>query len=138
MREGWRGRKAGRGFYSYRGKRVNVNAAIDRFRIGHESVALTRGELQLRMVLPMINEGARCLEENVVKEPADVDFGMIMGTGFAPFRGGPLRHADAMGLRVVVDHLDRLAEREAARFAPCQLLCRMAHNGEKFYPEGDS
>ena len=53
--------------------------------------------MQRRMVLLMVNEAARCIEEKVVAEPADVDFGMIMGTGFAPFRGGPLRYADASG-----------------------------------------
>ena len=50
------------------------------------------------MVLVMVNEAARVLEEGVVAAPEDVDFGMIMGTGWAPFRGGPLRYADARGL----------------------------------------
>ena len=45
----------------------------------------------------MVNEAARCLEEQIVADPADVDFAMIMGTGFAPFRGGPLRYADTVG-----------------------------------------
>ena len=58
---------------------------------------LTREELQERMALLMVNESARCLEEQIVTAPEDVDFAMIMGTGFAPFRGGPLRYADSLG-----------------------------------------
>ena len=50
------------------------------------------------MVLLMINEAAMCLEERIVEDPRDVDFAMIMGTGFAPFRGGPLRYADCVGI----------------------------------------
>ena len=47
----------------------------------------------------MVNEAARCLEEKVVATPEDADFGMMMGTGFAPFRGGPLRYADHVGIK---------------------------------------
>ena len=54
------------------------------------------------MVLVMVNEAARVLEEGVVEAPEDVDFGMIMGTGWAPFRGGPLRYADNRGLAEIV------------------------------------
>ena len=52
---------------------------------------LRPADLQDRMVLLMINEAARCLEEKIVESADDVDFAMVMGTGFAPFRGGPLR-----------------------------------------------
>jgi 3-hydroxyacyl-CoA dehydrogenase/enoyl-CoA hydratase/3-hydroxybutyryl-CoA epimerase len=133
--EGCQGRKAGRGFYVYRGKREEVNPGIDRFRAGHEAVAFKRGELRQRMVLLMVNEAARCLEEGVVAEPSDADFGMIMGTGFAPFQGGPLRYADATGLRVIVEQLERWAQKQPAQFAPCQLLRRMVRTGKKFYTE---
>ena len=70
------------------------------------------------MVLLMINEAARCLEEQVVTDPADVDFAMIMGTGFAPFRGGPLNYARARGINAVVARLTELAARYGARFQP--------------------
>ena len=60
------------------------------------------------MVLLMINEASRCLEERIVDDPRDVDFGMVMGTGFAPFRGGPSRHADRIGIAKVTEDLERL------------------------------
>jgi 3-hydroxyacyl-CoA dehydrogenase len=81
----------------------------------------------------MVNEAARCLEEEVVREPADVDFAMIMGTGFAPFRGGPLRYVDTVGAGGLVDAMDRLAEARATHFKPCMLLRNMATRGQKFY-----
>ena len=61
------------------------------------------------MVLAMINEAAVCLEQGVARQPRDVDLAMVLGTGFPPFRGGLLRHADAIGIPIVVDRLSRLA-----------------------------
>ena len=49
-----------------------------------------------------------CLEESIVEDPRDIDFAMIMGTGFAPFRGGPLRYADACGIDESLEILDGL------------------------------
>jgi 3-hydroxyacyl-CoA dehydrogenase/enoyl-CoA hydratase/3-hydroxybutyryl-CoA epimerase len=92
-------------------------------------------ELQTRMVLLMINEAARCLEERIVSEPGDVDFAMIMGTGFAPFRGGPLRYADVLGAGKLVKQMDSLVETGARHFAPCGRLREMANTGATFYSE---
>ena len=87
------------------------------------------------MVLVMLNEAARCMEEKVVSAPEDVDFAMIMGTGFAPFRGGPLRCIDSLGVANVVESLDKLAENEGIRFAPCELLRSMAKDNQSFYSD---
>ena len=80
-----------------------------------------------------MNEAARCLEENVVEAPEDADYGMILGTGFAPFRGGPLRFAEHFGLKEVVDQLEMLA-RVDEKFAPCELLKQHARAGTRLYP----
>ena len=56
-------------------------------------------ELTHRLMFLMVNEAARCVEEGVVDSPEDADYGMILGTGFAPFRGGPLRFAEHFGLK---------------------------------------
>ena len=85
------------------------------------------------MVLLMINEAARCLEEKIVAEAADVDFGMIMGTGFAPFLGGPLRFADFTGIQALVGEMYKLGSRTDTRFAPCDLLKTMAAKNETCY-----
>ena len=59
---------------------------------------MSADDLALRLVYLMVNEAARCLEEKVVATPEDADYGMILGTGFAPLRGGPLRFADHFGI----------------------------------------
>ena len=94
---------------------------------------MTRVELQERMVFLMVNEAAHCLEEQIVTAPEDVDFAMVMGTGFAPFRGGPLRYADSLGVEKIVGAMEILADGGATEFRPCGLLRRMAAAGTKFY-----
>jgi 3-hydroxyacyl-CoA dehydrogenase/enoyl-CoA hydratase/3-hydroxybutyryl-CoA epimerase len=81
----------------------------------------------------MINEAARVMAERVVEAPEDVDFGMVVGTGWPPFRGGPLRYADARGIRNVLCHLENLARDIAPHFEPCDYLRGMAEQGLKFY-----
>jgi 3-hydroxyacyl-CoA dehydrogenase/enoyl-CoA hydratase/3-hydroxybutyryl-CoA epimerase len=83
----------------------------------------------------MVNEAARCVEEKVVDSPEDADYGMILGTGFAPFRGGPLRYAEHYGLNKVVDELERLGRSEE-KFLPCEILNKHARDGTKFYENG--
>jgi 3-hydroxyacyl-CoA dehydrogenase/enoyl-CoA hydratase/3-hydroxybutyryl-CoA epimerase len=130
------GRKGGRGFYVHAGKEPAMNMEIDKFQESQASANLDRKALRDRMVYLMINEAARCLEEHVVASPEDVDFGMIMGTGFAPFRGGPLRYADRLGIKTVVDEMNDLAGRGETRFAPCALLKQLAAEHRTFYPKG--
>lgn len=86
-----------------------------------------------RLVYPIINEAARCLDEKVVASADDVDLAMVFGTGFAPFRGGPLRYADSVGVKKIVETLERLAPVHP-RLAPCEALRRMATAGERFHP----
>jgi 3-hydroxyacyl-CoA dehydrogenase/enoyl-CoA hydratase/3-hydroxybutyryl-CoA epimerase len=132
------GKKNGRGFYVHHNNRGGLekpNEAANQFRESDAAAVVEREELQRRMVLLMVNEAARCLEEKVVAEPEDVDFGMIMGTGFAPFRGGPLRFADAQGIATVHRELQLRAEVAGAHFAPCALITKMAEIGAKFYAD---
>jgi 3-hydroxyacyl-CoA dehydrogenase/enoyl-CoA hydratase/3-hydroxybutyryl-CoA epimerase len=87
--------------------------------------------LALRLVFLMVNEAARCLEEKVVAAPEDADYGMILGTGFAPFRGGPLRFADHFGISEMV----AAGDRHGGKFKPCDLLRQHAVNGTTFYDD---
>ena len=129
---GMLGRKTGRGFYQYQGKQQSLNGAIEKWRNQVAGGVDDPGDLALRLVLLMVNEAAQCLEEQVVASPEDADYGMILGTGFAPFRGGPLRFADHFGISKLVDEMERLAKTEE-KFAPCQLLQKHAHDGTEFY-----
>lgn len=128
------GRKSGAGFYLHeKGKEARPNPGVILFVQNQGAAGFSREELQERMTFLMVNESARCLEEQIVVQPVDVDFAMIMGTGFAPFRGGPLRYADSLGADKIVGAMENLVDRGAEHFKPCDLLKQMAVNGKKFY-----
>jgi 3-hydroxyacyl-CoA dehydrogenase/enoyl-CoA hydratase/3-hydroxybutyryl-CoA epimerase len=93
---------------------------------------LSEDELAHRLIFLMVNEAARCVEEKVVDSPEDADYGMILGIGFAPFRGGPLRFAEHFGLKKIVEEMERLAQSEE-KFAPCGILKKHAREGTRFY-----
>jgi 3-hydroxyacyl-CoA dehydrogenase / enoyl-CoA hydratase / 3-hydroxybutyryl-CoA epimerase len=134
-----KGKKTGTGFYQYRNGRVaGVNRFTTDLQEADEKASLTREQLQDRMVLLMINEAARCLEEGIVEDPKDVDFAMVMGTGFAPFRGGPLRHADRIGIDKVIENLERLTRSKERQFYPSELLIEMSRREKKFYSNSSS
>ena len=81
----------------------------------------------------MINEAARCLEDQVVATADDVDLGMIMGTGFPPFHGGLLRYADSVGAKVLVEKLRKYQQKFGARYEPAALLVKLAESGKTFH-----
>src|SRR5207245_4464733 len=109
-----------------------ATAGADRHR--DPRLRLNEEVLAHRLVFLMVNEAARCVEEKVVDSPEDADYGMILGTGFAPFRGGPLRFAEHFGLSKIVDELERLAQSEG-KFSPCEILKKHARDGTKFYAD---
>ena len=132
------GRKSGKGFYDYAGGKRG-SPSKDAYRaLGVEPAdepPVKRDAMESRLVLPMINEAVFCLEEGVVASPAKLDVAMVFGTGFPPFRGGLLRHADAVGLDHVVAWLKELTEKYGARFSPAESLLEMAQAGGRFYTD---
>jgi len=127
------GRKSGSGFYIYEKGKTTPNTRTAACREAAGAATLHRTAMQWRMVLLIINEAARCIEEKIVAGPADVDFGMIMGAGFAPFRGGPLRYADTLGAAAVTEALRAEVERSGPCFVPCRLLQEMSKTNRKFH-----
>jgi 3-hydroxyacyl-CoA dehydrogenase/enoyl-CoA hydratase/3-hydroxybutyryl-CoA epimerase len=102
------GRKSGEGFYLWReGKAVKPAAA-----------GAPAADLIDRMILVLVNECVACLRERVVEDADLADAAVLFGTGFAPFRGGPLTYARARGVTAVVARLEELAVRYGARFRP--------------------
>ena len=145
------GRKTGAGFYKYEGKMQTPNESRAQWRVvagggdpgrGESSTKsqpassppATADDIALRLVLLMVNEAARCVEDGVVESPEDADYGMILGTGFAPVRGGPLRFAEHLGVSKVFEELERLAQTEE-KFSPCEILKKHARDRTKFYEE---
>ena len=103
------GRKSGAGFYVWKdGKAVKPPSAG----------AAAPPELLDRLILVLVNECAACLREHVVDEPDLIDAAVVFGTGFAPFRGGPLAYARSRGVAAVVTRLEELAALCGPRFQP--------------------
>ncbi len=102
------GRKTKKGFYQYeKNKAVKITVTPD-----PEQVE----QIQNRLILIMLNEAVRCLREGVVETQDLVDSGMIFGTGFAPFRGGPLHYAKSMGIDKLMKKFHQLEIKYGARF----------------------
>jgi 3-hydroxyacyl-CoA dehydrogenase/enoyl-CoA hydratase/3-hydroxybutyryl-CoA epimerase len=136
LEAGFLGRKTGKGYYvHHKGGDPQPNGVAKSLRTGSGKLNLSRGELQRRMVLLMVNEAARCVEEGIVDGPADVDFAMVMGTGFAPFHGGPLRYADSLGTAKVAEQLKELVTKGGPHFAPSALLLEKANSNQTFYED---
>ena len=129
------GRKGGKGFYRYsKGRETGIDPSV----YGDMQVSARRSTPDAalvvdRLVLAMINEAARVLQAKIVASAADVDLGMVMGTGFPPFRGGLLKYADDRGLGDVLGAITTLHESHGDRYRPCALLTELGEAGETFH-----
>jgi 3-hydroxyacyl-CoA dehydrogenase / enoyl-CoA hydratase / 3-hydroxybutyryl-CoA epimerase len=135
--QGRTGRKGRRGFYLYdgNGKKGTPDVTIyDAFGGRRAQSTVGDEEIARRCVLAMLNEAARCLEEGILRSPRDGDVGAVFGIGFPPFRGGPFRYIDSVGVASIVRQLQDLHNRHAPRFDPAPLLLDMARESKRFYP----
>jgi 3-hydroxyacyl-CoA dehydrogenase len=135
------GQKTGRGYYRYAedGRTASPDPEVTKLietvsqSHGVRRRAIDQDEIIDRLILPMINEGARIIEEGIAARPGDIDVIWIHGYGFPRWRGGPMFYAQTRGLPNVVARLKDLAEMtgdESLRPAP--LLERLAAEGKSF------
>lgn len=112
------GRKSGKGFYTYdeKGQRKKEEAKSSE----DMDVQYKDTELADRMIMPMLNTLVRCLREGIVSDADTADGAMIFGTGFAPFRGGPLHYARKRGIANIRERLLELEAKNGPRFEPDQ------------------
>jgi 3-hydroxyacyl-CoA dehydrogenase/enoyl-CoA hydratase/3-hydroxybutyryl-CoA epimerase len=149
------GRKSKRGFYTYDrdGKKGDVDPSVYALFLPPGSAPVVKSiapatgaeaasppeipavQIQQRTVLTMLNEAARCLSDGILKSPRDGDVGAVFGIGFPPFRGGPFRYMDSLGIQIVVQRLEDLNARFPGRFEPAELLLEMARRKQVFYPD---
>ena len=131
---GRKGRKNRKGFYLYddKGKRGGVDESVYADLGVNPTGSIDRNRIQERLSLAMINEAARCLEEDVLRSAVDGDIGAVMGLGFPPFRGGPFFWIDQTGVGEVVKRLDELASDHGPRFEPAEILVEAAKAGRRF------
>ena len=142
------GQKNGKGYYNYSEGSRAPNAAPENEEV-YEKISAENGftrreisdeEIIDRCILALINEGADILSEGVAQRAADIDVVYINGYGFPIWRGGPMHHANAMGLDVVVDKLKKYHEITGNdTYKPSELLIKLAQSGEKLNeaPLGD-
>jgi 3-hydroxyacyl-CoA dehydrogenase/enoyl-CoA hydratase/3-hydroxybutyryl-CoA epimerase/enoyl-CoA isomerase len=137
------GQKNGKGFYAYvpdqkgvPGKQPDpeADAVLGALARRDPGAEVSDQDIVDRMLLPMIIECSRCLEDRIVDTPVEVDLGLVYGLGFPPFRGGPLRYADAVGLKA----LCQAAERHGALgrlYQPTAQMLQLAQSGSTFHQE---
>jgi 3-hydroxyacyl-CoA dehydrogenase/enoyl-CoA hydratase/3-hydroxybutyryl-CoA epimerase/enoyl-CoA isomerase len=136
------GQKNNKGFYEYeldkkgKPKKVVTDVAYGIVKpLVKQTVTLTDEDIVMRMMLPMLIESARCLEEKIVASPVEVDMGLLLGLGFPPFRAGIFKWADMVGLEKLSSeakkwqHLGKLYE-----FTPKML--EMMKNNQKYHAGG--
>ena len=134
------GQKSGAGFYDYdaaggrpkRSSSAEARALVLRMQRG-AVCSLDDAQIVERMMLPMLLEAIRCLEEGVVRTAAELDQAMLLGVGFPAYLGGPLQYADWLGLPRLAARCASLAACGPMFEAPA-LLREMAAQGGSFYP----
>ncbi|GAB1407947.1 3-hydroxyacyl-CoA dehydrogenase NAD-binding domain-containing protein [Thermomonas brevis] len=107
---GKRGKKDGEGIYKWEAGKAVKPALADGYKAPED--------LEDRLVLPLLNEAVACLHDGVVADADLLDAGVIFGTGFAPFRGGPIQYIRTVGADALLARLQALQARHGARFAP--------------------
>ncbi|HDM8193295.1 TPA: fatty acid oxidation complex subunit alpha FadJ [Vibrio harveyi] len=133
LNDGRKGRKSGKGFYTYKGKKKEVDKSVYKLLNLTPESKLSDNDIALRCVLPMLNEAVRCLDDGIIRSPRDGDIGAIFGIGFPPFLGGPFRYMDQFGLKELVEKMNEFASKYGDRYAPCDGLLTRAGEGHNFY-----
>jgi 3-hydroxyacyl-CoA dehydrogenase/enoyl-CoA hydratase/3-hydroxybutyryl-CoA epimerase/3-hydroxyacyl-CoA dehydrogenase/enoyl-CoA hydratase/3-hydroxybutyryl-CoA epimerase/enoyl-CoA isomerase len=137
VKAGRLGVKSGAGFRKLNAKgKPEADPAIIPFLEKHKrgDRVPTEPEITERMFLAMLLEATRTLEEGIVRSPADVDMGLILGIGFPPFKGGVLRWADSLGAAKVLEMLGKYSQL-GKRFEATESLKKLASEGGLFYPK---
>jgi 3-hydroxyacyl-CoA dehydrogenase len=134
-----RGQKTGAGFYDYDEQRNAKPSPVTEkilkdflSKAGTTPRKISEDEFLERSVYPMINEGAKILEEKIAIRPSDIDIVWINGYGWPAYRGGPMFYADTVGLKTVVAKLKEYGPRLGPGFTISPLLERLAAEGKRF------
>ena len=139
--KGWFGQKTGRGWYKYEpGNRKPIpDAEVDqmlaayRKEMGYKTRTISDDEIVERCIYALANEGAHILEEGIALRASDIDMVYLTGYGFPPYRGGPMFHADSVGLDRVLRSIEKFQQGyQGAQWKPAPLLVKLAKEGRRF------
>lgn len=131
------GKKSGKGFYDYAGGKESADGSIGKV-LGVSAPEPGAEDVQDRLILVLVNEAIRCLDEGVAGRPGadaagQIDLASVMGFGFPPFIGGVLRYAESIGVEALRNRLTELAQRYGERFSPWEGIVRRAQQQRSFY-----
>ncbi len=145
VKKGWLGRKSGKGFFLYP-KDAKKGAAKQ---LNPEVVSMIKElrelkgmanmppvsveDVQMRIMSRFVNECVYCLQDGIIRAPADGDIGAVFGIGFPPFLGGPFRMLDIQGTQQFVDRMYRYRDAKGEQFEPAQMLKDYAASGKKWH-----
>jgi len=134
-----RGQKSGAGYYDYDDQRNPKPSAITQkivedfmSKAGTSKRSISEAEILERCIYPMINEGAKILEEKIAIRPSDIDIVWINGYGWPAYRGGPMYYADKVGLQNIVGKLKAYGTKLGPKFVISPLLEKLAAEGKTF------
>ncbi len=137
---GRRGKKTGAGFYDFSDKSATPSD-VARAALEINAPAASgpeKPDLAERMILRLVNEAVRCLDEAVAGQPgpeaaAQIDLGTVMGIGFPPFRGGIISYAQSLGAKAILERLETLFRKHGSRFEPSEGIRSRAASGKSFF-----
>ena len=143
------GAKTGKGFYDHpkeRKHKPTVCEDLAKFQQEEGAKQLSKEQMTDRLILSMVNEAARCMEEKVTGTAGELDLATVFGMGFAPFHGGLLHYADSLGIKEVVRRLEAIAASAdiaarpggVAKFTPADYLVDLAERDAKIFDESPS
>lgn len=135
---GYKGRKSGKGFFVYEGKKSKGERALNdgvtnilKKYATQSKLACTTEDHQMRLGTRFVNEAVLCLQEGILANPLEGDIGAVFGLGFPPFLGGPFRYVDTFGADRLVSFLEKYRKYYGDQFEPCQLLLDHAKDRSK-------
>ncbi len=128
------GRKNGRGFYLYGGKKKGVDETVyDVLGVTPNNKSISAEDIAWRCALRFVDEACRCFGEGILRSARDGDVGAVFGLGFPPFRGGPFRFVDQVGPKEILGRLRELEKKHGPRFSPAPILEQIARTGQTFH-----
>ncbi len=136
------GKRHGKGLYNWDEQGRNLGMDPDLTNILKLNVSSEKcpaeesKKLAEHILLPMIDEAARCLDEKVVRRPREIDVATVLGMGFPPFRGGLLKYADSLGIPYVIERLEEIYKEPGPKREVSEYLRQMSATGRSFYSSG--
>lgn len=127
------GKKGGAGFYRYDSKEIKANPSLAHLTAKPDNPTLSEQDILDRLMIIMINEAARCLQEGIVANVGQLDLAMVMGTGFPPWRGGLCRWADSVGVEKLAEKCANLEKVVGERYQVSPYLSELATAKLDFY-----